>query len=267
MDSSQEDCALTEGTGSLTIASRLGVYLPERLLVRFVSVAYRRFEPEIRRLGDLTGPAGGTMLDVGSWYGPWARRLARRADRVVAVEPTPLHEILRRTLPAGVEVVAAAASDHPGEAEMWLPTEHGAVRGVSSLHKRDIHHVCIKVPLVTIDSLGLDNVTFMKIDVEGHEVAVLHGAADTIKRDRPRLFVEVEQRVQPVSQVTGLLAAWGYEGWVRPGRRWLRLTEFDLVGAQARTCHVAERGLLRRALWPYPRYVNSVLFLPDGQQP
>jgi FkbM family methyltransferase len=241
--------------------------LPERLLVRLVSVAYLRFEPEIRRLGELTGPAGGTMLDVGSWYGPWARRLARRADRVVAIEPTPLHEVLRRTLPAGVDVIAAAASDHPGEGEMWLSAQDGAVQGVSSLHKRDIHHVHVKVPLVTIDSLRLENVTFMKIDVEGHEIAALSGAADTIKRDRPRLFVEVEQRVQPVSQVTDLLVTWGYEGWVRPRRRWLRLADYDLVAAQARTCHVAERGLLRRALWPYPRYVNSVLFLPDGQQP
>jgi hypothetical protein len=166
-----------------------------------------------------------------------------------------------------VEVIAAAASDHSGEAEMWLSADHGAVQGVSSLHRRNIHQVCIKVPLVTIDSLGLANVTFMKIDVEGHEVSVLKGAANTIKRDRPRLFVEVEQRVQPVSQVTGLLTSWGYEGWVRPGRRWLRLTEFDLVGVQAQTCHVADRGLLLRSLWPYPRYVNSVLFVPDGQQP
>ena len=235
--------------------------------MRLVSAAYLRFEPEIRRLGELTGPAGGTMLDVGSWYGPWARRLARRADRVIAIEPTPLHEILRRTLPAGVDVIAAAASDQSGEGEMWLSTEQGAVQGVSSLHKREIHHVRTKVPLVTIDSLGLDNVTFMKIDVEGHEIAALKGAADTIKRDRPRLFVEVEQRVQPVSEVTGLLATWGYEGWVRPDRGWRRLAEFDLVAAQAKTSHVAERGLLRRALWPYPRYVNSVLFLPDGQQP
>jgi FkbM family methyltransferase len=251
----------------VTIASRLGVRLPERLLVWLVSAAYLRFEPEIRRLGDLTGPVGGTMLDVGSWYGPWARRLASRADRVIAIEPTPLHDTLRRTLPNAVEVIPAAASDHSGEGEMWLSTEHGAVQGVSSLHKRDIHHFCTKVQLVTIDSLGLDNVTFMKIDVEGHEIAALRGAAGTINRDRPRLFVEVEQRVQPVSEVIGLLATWGYAGWVRPGRTWLPLTEFDLVGAQARTCHVAERGLLRRALWPRPRYVNSVLFLPDGQQP
>jgi FkbM family methyltransferase len=251
----------------LTIASRLGAHLPERLLVRLVSVAYWRFEPEIRRLGELAGPAGGTMLDIGGWYGPWARRLARRADRVICFEPTPLHEVLRRTLPAEVEVIAAAASDHPGEAELWLSSEDGAVQGVSSLHKRDVHHVSVKVPLITIDSLGLENVTFMKVDVEGHEVAVLTGAADTIKRDRPRLFVEAEQRVQPVSQLTSLLMAWGYEGWVRPGRRWLRLTDFDLIGAQERTRRVADRGLLLRAIWPYPRYVNSVLFLPDGQQP
>ena len=251
----------------MTIASRMGVRLPEPLLVRLVSIAYLRFEPEIRRLKDLTGPVGGTMVDVGSWYGPWARRLARRADRVLAIEPTPVHEVLQRTLPAGVEVIAAAASDHSGVGEMWLSTEGGAVQGVSSLHKRDIHHVPTKVQLVTIDSLGLKNVTFMKIDVEGHEIAALQGAADTIKRDRPRLFVEVEQRVQPVSQVTDLLAAWGYQGWVRPGRQWLRLDDFDLVAAQEKTCHVAERGLLRRALWPYPRYVNSVLFLPDGLRP
>jgi FkbM family methyltransferase len=251
----------------LTIASRLGVYLPEGLLVRLVSLAYLRFEPETRRIRELTGGSGGTMLDVGSWYGPWARRLARHADKIVAIEPTPLHEVLRRTLPAGACVVAAAASDHLGEAEMWLSGEHEAVRGVSSLHKRGIHHVCIEVPLITIDSLNLEHVTFMKIDVEGHEVAALTGAADTIRRDRPRLFIEVEQRVQPVSQVIDLLAEWGYDGWVRPRRQWLRLTGFDLAAAQAKTSYVAERGLLRRAVWPYPRYVNSVLFLPDGQQP
>jgi FkbM family methyltransferase len=245
----------------------LGVYLPERVLVQLVSIAYRRFEPEIRKIDELTGRQRGTMLDVGSWYGPWARRLAPRADTVISIEPTPLHEVLRRTLPSKVQVVAAAASDHVGEAEMWLSDESGAVQGVSSLHRRAIHHVCINVPLITIDSLDLDNVTFMKIDVEGHEVAVLTGAAETIKRDRPRLFVEVEQRVQPVSQVTDLLAAWGYDGWVKPRRRWLRVRDFDLVGAQARTSYAAERGLLRRALWPFPRYVNSVLFLPDAQRP
>ena len=250
----------------MTLTSRAAARLPEPLLVGLISLAYRRFEPEIRRLDEVCG-RGGTMLDVGGWYGPWTRRLVRRAERVVIVEPTPLHEVLRRTLPPSVDVVAAAASDHCGEAEIWLPPADRGTRGVSSLHRRDIHGQSITVPLVTVDGLGLSDVSFIKIDVDGHEVPVLYGAAETIKRDQPRLLVEVEQRIQPVTDVIGLLESWGYRGWVRPGREWLAVHGFPLAEHQARTGHVSERGLLARALWPYPRYLNSVLFLPDGQRP
>jgi FkbM family methyltransferase len=250
----------------VTLASRVSAHLPERLLVSLISLSYRRFEPEIRHLDQVCG-RGGTMVDVGGWYGPWTRRLVHRADRVVTVEPTPLHEVLRRTLPAAVDVIAAAASDHCGEAEIWLPPSGGGARGVSSLHRRDIHGVSITVPLVTVDGLGLRDVTFMKIDVDGHEVPVLHGAAETVKRDRPRLLVEVEERIQPVTDVIGLLESWGYRGWVLPGRQWVPVDGFPLAARQARTSHASERGLLARTLWPFPRYVNSVLFLPAGQAP
>jgi len=250
----------------MTLAARVGAQLPEKLLVTLISLAYPRFEPELRRLDEVSG-RGGTMVDIGGWYGPWTRRLVHRADRVVILEPTPLHEVLRRTLPPAVEVIAAAASDHGGEAEIWLPPTGGAVRGVSSLHRRDIHGESIKVSLVTVDGLGLHDVTFMKIDVDGHEVPVLHGAAETVKRDRPRLLVEVEERIQPVTDVTDLLESWGYRGWVLPGRQWVPLADFPLAAHQARTCRASERGLLVRTLWPFPRYLNSVLFLPDSQTP
>jgi FkbM family methyltransferase len=250
----------------MTLASRAAARLPERLLVVLVSLAYRRFEPEIRHLDEVCG-RGGTMVDIGGWYGPWTRRLIHRADHVVVVEPTSLHRVLRRTLPPAVEVIAAAASDHCGGADIWLPPSDEGVRGVSSLHRRDIHGTSITVPLVTVDGLGLHDVTFIKIDVDGHEVPVLHGAAETIKRDQPRLLVEVEQRIQQVTDVIGLLESWGYRGWVRPGRRWVPVAGFALAAHQASTCHVSDRGLLARALWPYPRYLNSVLFLPASQKP
>jgi FkbM family methyltransferase len=250
----------------MTVTSRLAAQLPEGLLVRLISFAYRRFEPEIRSADEVCG-RGGTMVDIGAWYGPWARRLVRRAGRVVVIEPTPLHEVLRRTLPPAVDVIGAAASDHGGEAEIWLPSPDGATRGVSSLHRRDIHRASATVPLVTVDGLGLRDVTFMKIDVDGHEVPVLRGAAETIRRDQPRLLIEVEQRIQPVEHVTDLLASWGYRGWVLPGPRWVPLDDFPLAAQQARTMYAADRGLARRLLWPFPRYVNSVLFLPESQAP
>jgi FkbM family methyltransferase len=250
----------------MTVASRAAAHLPEGLLVRLISVAYRRFEPEIRSADEVCGH-GGTMVDIGGWYGPWARRLVGRARRVVVIEPTPLHEVLRRTLPPAVDVIGAAASDHEGEAQIWLPSPGGAARGVSSLHRRAIHRACVSVPLVTVDALGLRDVTFIKIDVDGHEVPVLRGAAETIRRDRPRLLIEVEQRIQPVENVTDLLATWGYRGWVLPRRQWVPLADFPLAAHQAATMHAADRGLARRFLWPFPRYVNSVLFLPRGQAP
>lgn len=250
----------------MTIASRVGVHLPEGLLVRLISLAYRRYEPEIRRLDEVCG-RGGTMLDIGGWYGPWTRRMARRAERVVTIEPTPLHAVLQRTVPPNVEVIAAAASDHVGEAEIWLAPSGGGAEGVSSLHRREIHGVSMKVALITVDQLALDDVSFMKIDVDGHEIPVLRGAMETIKRCRPRLFIEVEERIQPVATLNELLESLDYHGWVLPGREWVPLSAFDLVAHQAKTCHVAERGLARRSLWPRPRYVNSVLYLPDDQTP
>jgi FkbM family methyltransferase len=250
----------------MTLAAQLARPLPDQLLVRLISLAYRRYEPEIRRLDDVCG-RGGTMIDIGGWYGPWTRRLRHRAAHVVVIEPTPLHRVLRRTLPPQVEVIAAAASDGAGEAELWVPSADTGARGVSSLHRRDIHGESIKVPLVRVDDLGLSQVTFIKIDVDGHEVPVLRGAEAVIKQDQPRLLIEVEQRIQPIGDVLDLMRQYGYRGWVLPGRSWVPVDRFPLAAHQARTVHVSERGLLARALWPSPRYVNSVLFLPEGQLP
>ena len=47
------------------------------------------------------------------------------------------------------------------------------------------------IPMVTLDSLGLTEVDFIKIDCEGYlKENVLRGAVETIKRDRPVIIVE-----------------------------------------------------------------------------
>jgi FkbM family methyltransferase len=248
------------------LASRVATRLPDRYLVAALTTVYGRFEPELRRLPELC-PRGGTALDIGAWYGPWSARLARRADRVLAFEATPhIADILRHTVPGNVEVIASAASDHTGGADIWIPESTGP-NGVNSLVRNATHSHAVRVPTVTVDSLGLDGVTFAKIDVEGHETAVLRGAEQTVRRCRPRLFIEVESRMQPISSIVDTLAPWGYRGYVLPGRDWVPLDRFDLAEHQRRTQHVAGRGLVRRVLWPWPRYVNSVLFLPDGLSP
>lgn len=252
----------------MTLASRIGPWLPPRVATGAAAFLYPRFEPELRRLADFC-PPGGTAVDIGGWYGPWTRRLARRADHVITVEPVPhLAWLLRATVPPGVEVLQAAAADHSGTATLWLPPDGRGDRGVSSLVRRDaVHATPLEVPCLAVDKLELTDVTLLKIDVDGGELPVLRGAHSTIQRCRPALFIELELRIQPLAPVLDLLGTYGYTGWVLPGRDWMPLTDFDLATHQERTAHVAEHGLLRRTLAPHRRYVNSVLFLPEGERP
>ncbi|MGW8974186.1 FkbM family methyltransferase [Streptomyces platensis] len=251
----------------MTLAARLAPRLPGRLVSALVAGLYPRFEPELRRLADFC-PPGGTAVDVGGWYGPWTRRLARRADRVVTLEPVPhLARLLSAVTPPHVEVVSAAATDHTGCATLWLPPGGRGDRGVSSLVRRELHTAALDVPCLPLDALALASVTLIKIDAEGAELAVLRGAVHTVEHQLPALFVELETRIQPLGPVLDWTAAHGYRGWVLPHDRWLPLADFDLPAHQSRTCRVAEHGLLRRSLAPHRRYVNSVLFLPDGERP
>ncbi|MFF4543220.1 FkbM family methyltransferase [Streptomyces sp. NPDC001435] len=256
-----------------TLAARLAPCLPTRLVAATARALYPRFEPELARLGELCPAGCGTAVDVGGWYGPWTRRLSTRARQVVTVEPVPhLARLLASAaFPANVRVIQAAAADRPGVARLWLPPDDAGDRGVSSLVRRDIHGRALEVPCVTLDDLGLRDVGFIKIDVDGSELAVLRGATALLARDRPALFVELESRIQPIGPVLTYLRLLGYEGWVLPGTSWIPLASFPLEAHQAGTAHVVSRGLLRRVL-PFravrgPRYVNSVLFLPDGRRP
>jgi FkbM family methyltransferase len=251
-----------------TLRSLVAEHVPESVLAATLRRLYPLAEPELASLRSYA-PRGGTQLDVGVWYGPWTRRLRARADRVVAIEANPaLAARLRRTYP-DVVVVDAAASDHEGSARLYLPSGGQALAGVASLDPTAAALTRLPgearsevVRRITIDGLDLHDVRLVKLDIEGHELAALRGAERTIRRDRPMLLVELESRYQDVAVVVSLLRDWGYRALVMPGRHWVPLAEFDLVGHQAQALAVAESTFLRRITPPRPRYVNLVRFDP-----
>ena len=49
------------------------------------------------------------------------------------------------------------------------------------------------IPVVTLDSMNLSGVSFIKIDAEGWECDVLDGARETIARCRPTMLIEVNE--------------------------------------------------------------------------
>jgi uncharacterized protein YjiS (DUF1127 family) len=110
-----------------------------------------------------------------------------------------------------------------------------------------------------LDDLQLDDIGLVKIDVEGHELAVVRGAVDTLKRNRPTIVVEAEERhhANAVSDITELLAKLGYRGYFCLGSERRPIAEFDATDSA--NIGGAEDD------WP-PRgvYVNNFAFVPEG---
>tara|TARA_B110000037_G_scaffold220337_1_gene287906 strand:- start:2147 stop:2977 length:831 start_codon:yes stop_codon:yes gene_type:complete len=82
------------------------------------------------------------------------------------------------------------------EPNYLLPSSYGSLDLEERANNGDIgqkidYNKTIDVDLKTIDSLALERVDFIKLDVEGMEEAVLEGAKITIKKLKPILFIEV----------------------------------------------------------------------------
>ena len=65
------------------------------------------------------------------------------------------------------------------------------------------------VPMLSIDGLGLDVCHLIKIDVEGMETEALQGAAVTIARLRPMLYVENDREARS-AELIDLIQSYGY---------------------------------------------------------
>lgn len=234
---------------------------PHRLGWRAIDWYWRRLETELAWLPTLVR-ADSVVIDIGAWRGPWTRALARVARRVHAFEPQPrLARAIRLTTPANVTVHEIALSDGPpGEARLWMPAGQAGLDALATLRdgrsSREVQREGtieeIDVATAPLDSFGFGDVSFVKIDVEGHEAAVLAGAASTIEANRPRLLVEIEQRhlSEPIDTVFDWLSERGYAGWFLRQGAWSPLADFDV-----------ERDQL--ALVEDPRsvdYVNNFLF-------
>lgn len=73
----------------------------------------------------------------------------------------------------------------------------------------------VKVELITLDSLKLDRIDGIKIDVEGHEFEVLKGALESLTKNKPWLLIELNNLFYNISNITQwnvykLLSGLGY---------------------------------------------------------
>lgn len=147
---------------------------------------------------------GSTAIDVGANIGQWSVQMAKQvgaSGRLFAFEPIPLlASSLRRTFRVNgmlhAEAVPVALSDRAGEATLHVNLSDLAIvdSGVSSLDRPAPGSKPLIVPVETLDAFlagrTVPAVSFIKIDVEGHEPRVLAGAQETLARHRPVVVIE-----------------------------------------------------------------------------
>jgi FkbM family methyltransferase len=168
---------------------------------------------------------GETAVDVGANKGSYLYWLSRSvgSGTVVAFEPQPeLANYLRtHCAPAGlanVTVEAAGVSDRQGELMLHVPgdtTSPGASLEDAVLKSERCRSYT--VPVLRLDDYFRNRkrrIAAMKIDVEGHELAVLRGAQEILDTDGPCLVVECERRhlaTGSVEEVMQHVIALGYD--------------------------------------------------------
>lgn len=160
--------------------------------------AYRagRYErPVLDALADLLQP-GMEFVDVGAFLGYFTLAAAARVEsrgRVWAFEPSAesrrlLERSVARNHLGNVTVVPLALGGSPGVAALSQPANPSMAR----LVRTDLERLP-RVEVTTLDGWCRDSgarPSVMKIDVEGAELEVLAGAAETLRRHRPSLVIE-----------------------------------------------------------------------------
>lgn len=224
---------------------------------------WQNFEPEYYLLDHFVDPRR-VAIDVGANEGYYSGRLSQLCAQVHCFEPIPwMADNLRRRLRPSVRVHQLAVSDHNGEGVLRVPYR-GAVEmhGTSTIEpgnplREATHTEEVPCRLVRLDDVIDEHVGFIKVDVEGHELAVLQGAAALIAKDRPVLLVESEKRHNAAApeSVFEFLRELGYTGlFVEEGR--LRLLSHFRFADHQRPDNLAD-GTRKVGV-----YVNNFVFLP-----
>lgn len=167
---------------------------------------------------------GMVVIDVGANVGIYTFSAATRVGstgRVLAIEPfsdcvTFLKETCRLNQLDSVKVVAGAASDSCGLIRLALSSASELHQVVDETEQLPEGTKVVKVDSFTLDYLAeqenLSRLDFLKIDAEGHELAVLRGSKKLLKQFAPIILYEnIAGTNESNLEVTNFLRSQGYQ--------------------------------------------------------
>ena len=182
-------------------------FLLKRRLERSIK---KRDENEIDLLKRFIKP-GTDSIDVGVYRGVYSYEMSKYSKKVHSFEPNPLifnyiNENLKK-ISKNIDLYNFALSNESSVLDLKVPIrnkkfdkenyEEHYLMGRATVHELNNFqdYEKFKATSKKIDDFNFDNeISFIKIDVEGHEIEVIEGGKLIIKKNKPVLLVEIEER-------------------------------------------------------------------------
>jgi FkbM family methyltransferase len=151
------------------------------------------WEPEIKNLICKFVKKGSIALDIGSHIGTHAVSMGHAvgpSGMVIAFEPQRklffelVNNIFINNLSSNVCCLPLAV----GDSEFYSFTPEPAFENEGGTGLASHGDECL---VINLDSLNLNNISFIKLDVEGFEDQALEGAKQTILRCKPVMVIEI----------------------------------------------------------------------------
>ena len=234
-----------------------------------------RLEPELLYLKQLVaqyGRQGRRAIDVGANQGLYTYQLSQLFEIIEVFEPQPwctgaivAYRDSQKQLGSAIQIHHVGLSDHDGSLSLYVPKSEGdyatevaglgrVSTGLASFQKSSEDDVCWKTPVKRLDDYQFTDVALVKIDVEGHEQAVLKGAIQTIQREHPLILIEIEQRHllhASIQDIFTQIANLGYAGYFLRSQQLIALKNFSYEQHQA--------PFINNIL--HPDYIHNFIFI------
>lgn len=141
------------------------------------------------------------LFDIGAHFGVFSLAAAHFGGRAIAIDPSPTATRMIKLqaalngLTSNIQVIMGAVSDANGMTEMLSSGvfSYGYFKVTRGRSRREL----TQVNTMTIDRMvqKFGAPTHIKVDVEGHELAVLRGARATLNESPPLLFLELHNQM------------------------------------------------------------------------
>jgi len=187
---------------------------------------------------------GTTAIDIGAnkgVYTYWMSKIVTNNGKVYSFEPQPelglfLNELKDSFALQNTEVINKGLSSGKGDVNLYR-RKVGDGRAMIGIEGNKLFDPSgkerIGVQVITLDDF-LDTkkntcISFIKCDVEGHELEVFKGGEETLKKHKPILLFECHHQEALQGDIFRFLEKLGYSGFFFNGLERVPVSRFDSV--------------------------------------